>query len=349
MVSILCNQRIRRRSLLRILLRSFLLFKLKRIYNERVQSKSIPWQRIVIVLAVCALISGGYRTVRQLGSSNIEVSLPNDSDIEYVLYQHLLPEVSFDNTVNELSLEVIQKLKIRRHLVRNGETLSELSQRYDLKNLDTIISYNNIKDARSLQVGSVLEIPNRDGLKYTVKRGDNLEKIARKYRVYLNGILDANDLRSAVIQPGQRLFIPEARMSQSELDRVLGELFFFPTQGMITSRFGMRLDPFTKIQRFHNGIDFANRIGTAVLAAKSGKIAAIGTNPTWGKYIIIQHPDGYQTWYAHLNKILVNRNEDVRQGSKIAEMGNTGYSTGPHLHFSIFKNGEPVDPLKELQ
>lgn len=341
MVSVLHNQQIRRRSVF--------ILKLRRLYSEKVQSSRLSWRKLLVILMMCLLLTSAFRTARQLLSHQQAISFPDESEIEYVLFQHLLPEAHVDIDVHELSVEVIEKLSVKNHVVRSGETLSELVQRYNLKNLDTIISYNNIKDARSLQVGSVLEIPNRDGLKYTVKRGDNLEKIARKFRASLNDILDANYLRSDIIQPGQRLFIPEARMSQPDLNKVLGELFLFPTQGRITSEFGLRHDPFTRMSRFHNGIDIANEIGTSILASKSGTVTTIGTNPTYGKYLILQHPDGYQTWYAHLSRVLVRHNQYVGRGYRIAEMGNTGYSTGSHLHFSIFKNGEPIDPLSELR
>jgi murein DD-endopeptidase MepM/ murein hydrolase activator NlpD len=112
--------------------------------------------------------------------------------------------------------------------------------------------------------------------------------------------------------------------------------------------FGMRKDPFTGVNRFHNGVDLANDIGTPIMAAMSGKVAMLGYNPNFGKYIILSHPEGFQTLYGHLDAFHVKRGDRVSQGHQIGAMGNSGYSTGSHLHFSIFRRGEPVDPMRYL-
>jgi len=110
----------------------------------------------------------------------------------------------------------------------------------------------------------------------------------------------------------------------------------------------MRKDPFTGIKRFHNGVDIANDNGAPVLAAMSGQVAMIGYNSNFGKYIIVRHADGFQTLYSHLSAFQVSKNERVNQGQLLGKVGNSGYSTGSHLHFSIFLKGEPVDPFKYL-
>jgi len=133
-----------------------------------------------------------------------------------------------------------------------------------------------------------------------------------------------------------------------ELNRVFGRLFIFPTRGRLTSRFGARVDPTTGISRFHNGIDLANSIGTPVVAAMSGKVSMLGYNPNFGKYIILSHPEGYQTLYGHLESFQARKGDRVKQGQCIGVMGNSGYSTGSHLHFSIFHKGEPIDPSRYL-
>ena len=151
-----------------------------------------------------------------------------------------------------------------------------------------------------------------------------------------------------MIRPGQELFIPGGRLPSRELDRILGKLFIYPTQGRLSSGFGVRPDPFTGIRRFHNGLDLANRQGTPVRAAMTGRVAMVGYNANFGKYVILSHPDGYQTLYGHLDEFLVARGQAVKQGQAIGRMGNTGYSTGPHLHFSVFHRGEPVNPSRFL-
>lgn len=279
--------------------------------------------------------------------SMLPINLSLESETNDLLWRYLVPEDNSTIIETNLNPEVIKKLMIKSYTVKRGDTLSAIAQKYSL-NLDTILSYNNIRKVTALKVGTVLEIPNSDGLKYRVKRGDYLGGIAKKFQVPLNSLLDWNNLETSVITPAQDVFIPGARMSANELNRILGKLFIYPTRGRITSRFGMRMDPFTGIRRFHNGVDIANNTGTPVLAAMSGRVAMVGYNANFGKYIIVRHTDGFQTLYGHLSAFQVSKNERVKQSQLLGKMGDSGYSTGTHLHFSIFFKGEPVDPFKYL-
>jgi murein DD-endopeptidase MepM/ murein hydrolase activator NlpD len=103
------------------------------------------------------------------------------------------------------------------------------------------------------------------------------------------------------------------------------------------------------VPNVHNGIDIVNKPGTAILAAMAGTVRASSFNFNYGNYVIIKHSGEYQTLYGHLTSSVVAPGQKVSQGQKIGELGTTGYSTGPHLHFSIFKNGEAVDPLRFLK
>lgn len=268
-------------------------------------------------------------------------------DSEGVLVDFLIPEQNRLIDSGARQAEIIDSIETKSYTVRSGDTISAIAQRFNVS-MDTVISFNGIQDARGLTIGTVLTVPNADGLKYKVKRGDFLGSIAKKYRVALNDLLDWNNLETSVIVPGQELFIPGARLSEMELNRVFGRLFIYPTRGRITDRFGMRKDPFTGMRRFHNGIDLAGPVGTPVTAAMTGRVAMLGYNPTFGKYIILTHAEGYQTLYGHLNAFRIAKGQKVKQGQLIADMGNTGYSTGSHLHFSIFRRGEPIDPLRYL-
>jgi murein DD-endopeptidase MepM/ murein hydrolase activator NlpD len=274
-----------------------------------------------------------------------EIELPASEDVESALAHYLIPEGIIG--AGSLNQEIIDSIEITSYTVRSGDTISGIAQRFNL-GMDTVISFNGIQDVRVLKVGTNLTIPNSNGLKYKVKRGDYLGSIAKKYGVALNELLDWNSLESSMIVPGQELFIPGARLSEMERNRVFGRLFIYPTRGRITDRFGMRRDPFTAIRRFHNGIDLAGPVGTPVNASMSGKVAMLGYNPTFGKYIILTHPEGFQTLYGHLDTFRVQKGEIVKQGQRIADMGNSGYSTGSHLHFSIFRRGEPIDPFQYL-
>jgi murein DD-endopeptidase MepM/ murein hydrolase activator NlpD len=187
-----------------------------------------------------------------------------------------------------------------------------------------------------------------DGIPYTVKQGDTLSKISAAQGVPLEAILDANDIQNDSISPGTVIFIPGARMKAEDLKLVLGELFAYPIRGRLTSPYGWRSDPISGVRRFHAALDLAAPAGTPIKAAMGGRIVTLGFNSVYGKYIIMTHSGGFQTLYAHMNTTSVGQGAYVQQGAKIGEVGSTGYSTGPHLHFAIFKNGKAVNPLELL-
>jgi murein DD-endopeptidase MepM/ murein hydrolase activator NlpD len=145
------------------------------------------------------------------------------------------------------------------------------------------------------------------------------------------------------------LFLPGAHMPANDVARILGNLFIYPLRGKLTSRFGYRISPITGVRTFHSGVDLKADIGTPVAAAMAGKVVDVGVNATFGRYIILSHGGAYQTLYAHLDRVYVARGTQVSQGEKIAESGNTGETTGPHLHFGIYRGGEAVDPLGYLR
>lgn len=118
----------------------------------------------------------------------------------------------------------------------------------------------------------------------------------------------------------------------------------WPTRGWITSGFGYRVYPFTGETKFHEGIDISTRIGTNVIATADGIVTDAGYDITYGNNIIVDHGFGFVTRYGHLSKIDVKPGNVVKRGQKIGEVGNTGFSTGPHLHYEIRINGVPVNP-----
>ncbi len=113
-----------------------------------------------------------------------------------------------------------------------------------------------------------------------------------------------------------------------------------PTIGWLTSSFGVRDGV------MHKGIDLAANLGTPVEAALDGKVSFSGILKGYGKVVKVNHGNGMETIYAHCNKLYVNSGEEVKRGDHIADVGSTGDSTGPHLHFEVKINGNPVDPLK---
>jgi len=144
--------------------------------------------------------------------------------------------------------------------------------------------------------------------------------------------------------------------SLSELERVLQtkrEILvhtpsIWPVQGWVTSDFGFRANPFTGLTQMHEGIDISNRTGTIVVAPANGFVSDIGSDYAHGKFLIISHGFGMTTRYSHLNKTLVKVGQKVKRGDKIAEVGTTGKTTGPHLHYEVKLNSIPVNPMRYI-
>jgi len=254
------------------------------------------------------------------------------------------------NNDNENPHGMLVNFEWQQYRVARGDSVSVIAQKFGVS-IGAVIASNNINNARRLQEGAVLKIPNIDGIPYLIKRGDSLSKISASFNVPLDIILDVNDIKSDVIKAGDTIFIPGARMNDIDLRMSLGELFIFPLNSSryITSGYGMRRDPKNGALQFHAGVDFRASIGTTVMAALDGTVSVVSENWLYGKYIIISHSNGYKTLYGHLNSYSVRQGDRVARGRKIGESGNTGYSTGPHLHFGIYdRNNRLINPLELL-
>lgn len=317
--------------------------------REYPSAVSFPVMLLVAALAVLSLVpiaetrTGFYRTgVRVLHS---------DTAIETSLRRLVVPEVRAENLSAESIANIPESIRVvsfSEYRVRNGDTVSAIQHRSGLRNLSSILSVNNIDNARRIRPGQLLRIPSTDGIQYTVVRGDSLQGIANRYGIEVTSLLDANDLANATLVPGQNLFIPGASMSTMALRRAMGELFLTPLRGRLTSPYGYRRDPFTGVRTFHTGIDLAAPVGTPIKATLDGRIATTGYSAVYGNYVIVTHDGGYQSLYAHMHRIQVKRGQWVTQGGILGLVGNTGYSTGPHLHFSVYRNGKMVNPASLL-
>ncbi len=121
-----------------------------------------------------------------------------------------------------------------------------------------------------------------------------------------------------------------------------------PTDGWFSSGFGYRISPFTNRREFHKGLDIGNRIGTPVIAPADGLVVFVGREGNFGKMITINHGYNLTTRYGHLHKFRVKKGQYVKRGQVIAEVGKSGRSTGPHLHYEVLLNGVPVNPLRYI-
>lgn len=129
-------------------------------------------------------------------------------------------------------------------------------------------------------------------------------------------------------------------------DRLAHTPSIWPSKGWFSRGYGMKYDPFTGYKRMHHGIDIANSRGTPIVVTAEGKVVKVRNNGGMGKTVVIDHGYGFRTLYGHLSKSTVKVGQRVKRGEVIALMGSTGYSTGPHLHYEVIRNGKRLNPGK---
>ncbi len=123
-----------------------------------------------------------------------------------------------------------------------------------------------------------------------------------------------------------------------------------PVSGGLSSNYGYRKDPFSKTKEFHAGVDFKGHVGDTIIATADGVVKKTrNAKGGYGKHVVIKHKNGYETLYGHLSKISVTKNQKIKAGDKIGELGSTGRSTGPHLHYEIIRYGKRVNPGRYIR
>ena len=323
-------------------------------------------KKLIISLAVIStftliIISASLISIRIKNFTGpLKMKAGDSIDVEYInsLMQKFALEgnIAVDDSGNLLDAENVtynftRPVEYKDYTVKSGDTIDGITRKFGLTNISTLISINDIKNVRSLYAGQKLKIPSLDGILYTVKAGDTLDSLVAKNKIELNALVDVNELSSEVLQVGQTLFLPGVTMDSKKLRQALGERFILPIQAKFrwSSPYGKRIDPIANVVSFHTGTDMACPTGTPIVAALSGRVSTTGLNRIYGNYVIIDHGNGYQTLYAHMSKILATKGQWVEQGVRIGLVGSTGYSTGPHLHFTVYKNGKMVDPMTVLR
>jgi murein DD-endopeptidase MepM/ murein hydrolase activator NlpD len=299
---------------------------------------------MALAFAACLLALSWTSSRFPVSESDFELpALPAGMDLLTVL-EESSPTEDFQPDSGMIAMELPMSLSVSYHTLKRGETIGTVAKLYG-RTQDSIISMNGIVNVKRVASGTKLKIPNMDGIIHVVASGESLGKISGRYKVAMTSILDANNLESYTIRKGQSLFIPGAKMDKGTLKQALGDLFSWPIRSLITSSFGYRPDPFTGVRRFHGAIDLYGTMGQRVNAAMDGRVVEKGYNVNYGNYIILAHDGGFQTCYAHLSEIDVKDGQSVGRGSKIGEVGNSGYSTGAHLHFAVYRKGSAVNPL----
>ncbi|OPY59690.1 MAG: Murein DD-endopeptidase MepM [Pelotomaculum sp. PtaU1.Bin035] len=229
--------------------------------------------------------------------------------------------------------------------VKSGDTLSDIAGRSGVS-IETLVAVNGLADRDNIRAGQLLKVP-ADCAAHLVQPGETLSEIAMMYRVDAgviasrNGLADINNIIA-----GRQLLIPRGVTGLEDALPAIGPAIrqlAWPLAGEITSPFGLRDGG------RHEGIDIAAVEGTPIRPAAPGKVAFAGPRGTYGLAVIIDHGGGTSTLYAHCSKVLVTEGDAVNTDTVIALSGNTGHSTGPHLHLEVLQNGVPLDPLTFLK
>lgn len=286
-------------------------------HTEKVKRITIPkWVPKVIVSSIAVVITITLVSFNNMSYSNIK--LKEEYNNKIIELSNLKKE--YENKQKELENLKSQNLELYEITNEVEDKLAEID-----------------KLQRQLEKMAGIKSSSRGG---NIKREINPKKLEpEKGMEVLKETLDDKERELEV-------FIQDL---EERFEYLKGIPDLWPAEGRLTSTFGNRKNPFGRGVQFHQGIDIANSSGTDIKAAAKGVVIFSGNKAGYGKVIIIDHGNNYSTLYGHNRKLLVKVGDKVEKGQIIAKMGSTGRSTGPHLHFEIHKNGNPINPLEVLK
>lgn len=233
----------------------------------------------------------------------------------------------------------LDKLVVKTHTVITGENLWTIAAKYGT-NMPSLRS-TNLLDSTIVRTGQKLIVFNKRGLLHKVKAGDTMESIANKYKCSIEKLtIVGNFVPGNELKPETLVFVPNAQIKFED--------FLMPVYGRLTSRFGMRRHPIFGERRFHEGIDLSKYYGAPVRAAREGRVIYADEKSGYGNCVMLRHGEGFVTLYGHLSAILVANGQWIKKGQLLGRIGSSGWSTGPHLHFEVRKNGRPINPRRYL-
>jgi murein DD-endopeptidase MepM/ murein hydrolase activator NlpD len=322
-----------------------------------------PHKRTLALLLLLALNAGtGHILTSQIISRvNAQgVSLIKDDQVS-ALEADTLSEGSPIAPITEESNSAAENHEITTYTVQNGDTIGEIAEQYGIS-VDTVRWANDLGSKGTIKAGDKITMLPISGVLYTVQKGDTLSGIADKYDAHSQEILTYNGLADAKsIKPGMKLIIPGGEMVPEPVKKMATKTVekttskktdtsdkktSSSTSTVSSGKFIMPIPGSIITQGKHDStaVDFGAPVGTSVKAAASGNVSLVnsgGYGGGYGTYIIISHSDGTQTLYAHLSSAAVAVGDSVSQGEVIGKSGNTGRSTGPHLHFEVRGGSNP--------
>jgi murein DD-endopeptidase MepM/ murein hydrolase activator NlpD len=259
--------------------------------------------------------------------------------------------------------QVWQLKNIHRQIAQKNRRISLLKREQKEvrptleKTRQTLEELNRLKKERERLLATWRAIQQKGGrIKTQVSRGSFIR--TKPYEISKESFSEQSTLTQLQVSADQLAsYIQEESEAQQ---KILNELLVYerrldhtpslwPVRTTITSTFGTRFHPLLNYSRKHMGIDLRARYGTKVMAAADGVVVSSGYQGGYGKIVVIDHGYGYQTRYAHNSRLLVQRGQKVKKGQVISLSGSSGTSTGPHLHYEVRINGDPVNPVSFLK
>lgn len=289
-----------------------------------------------------------------------ENEIKSDVDINIISENALLPAVSRINVLGGTETGDSYSDQISVYVIKPDDTLSQIAEMFDVS-VNTILWANDMKKGDKLVEGDVLFILPISGIEHTITKGQTLKGIAKIYKVDVSDITQFNSItEDTKLSVGDKIMIPGGEMLDEGGDKPASNLGasiskdknYYDTYP-IRSLTGYFINPLPtgprirKTQGLHGpgnrGIDIGAPKGTPIYASAAGTVllARMGWNGAYGNLVILTHPNGTKTLYAHMAKIGTYTGKSVEQGEVIGYVGSTGRSTGPHLHFEVFNAKNP--------
>lgn len=323
-------------------------------------------QMLVITIVFILTISYLYRRPVVIVASDVPLDKVGVAESDIMV---------MNASVNTLVPKDRPRRSVEEYIVKGGDTLSSIANYYDIT-VESLLWANGMRSTSIIKPGQTLDIPPSDGVLVKVAKGDTLAQLAKKYSANEQAIADFNWLDYPfTLEVGSSLFIPEGKMPTPKPvyasrtpsfavgnqysgtstskggDSKVGRFLGWPVAG----RVGI-ISQYYK-GYYHNGIDIASRAlpnlvaassGTVIFAGCAGYCPPLGSTYGGSGYawaVQIDHGNGYSTWYAHMKNIYVKSGQKVSKGQAIGQMGSTGRSTGPHVHFELRRNNVQVNPI----
>ncbi|MGL4402119.1 MAG: peptidoglycan DD-metalloendopeptidase family protein [Fusobacteriaceae bacterium] len=309
----------------------------------------------------------GYYSLKNNEIATLSSEMQYSEQDEYYVHE--------DSAQNEVSLEESQKLLLSEELlaldsenseessaekkpenieytIKYGDTISEIAKKYNTK-IEYLFANNLDIDLKTLKIGKQILIPTENGIFYKIDKEDSFSALEKKFNISQDIIKSDNDISQ--LNYGNTVFLREPKIAEDFKNKIAtfskkttssNSSFKSPLSSLVvTSSYGTRNHPVVKKVIAHGGVDLKAPTGSKVMAAQGGVVKFAGYSGNYGYLVVITHPNGYESRYAHLSKINVKKGQRVNSRETIALSGATGRVTGPHLHFEIRKNGKALNPL----